>query len=389
MAFVAFGTKPCTIKMAPLVKELDRRGHDAKILYSGQHWSPNLYNELFDDLELRYPDYDLHCGEESRSLAQLTALILSRTEEVLLDLKPDIVLTHGDTTTSLAVSMASYMSMIPVGHVEAGLRTFSKEPFPEQLNTRVSDAASDLYFAPTEKNAQNLRNEGFPQDRIAVVGNTVVDIAKWAATKRPDVMKKYGLERPLVYLSIHRRETTMSKDRFRGPFEAAMAMEDVNFFVSMRPGTRQALEKYGMMHALMNAKNIYLHDSIPSYVETISLVNRCDAIITDSGSMQEEAAALHIPCLAARYVTDRPETVEAGCNLLVGLKKDEIIRAFRMVLETPEVAERMRAVPCPYGEGDTSKRIVDFVEHLGKEGLWRFEKGIPQSTPQMHRMERR
>lgn len=372
---VAFGTKPCTIKMAPLVKELDRRGHEAKILYSGQHWSSNLYSELFDDLELRYPDYDLRCGEESRSLAQLTALIISRAEEVLTEFKPDIVLTHGDTTTSMAVSLASYMNMIPVGHVEAGLRTFSKEPFPEQLNTRVSDAASDFYFAPTEKNAQNLRNEGFPPDRLVVVGNTVVDIAKWAATKHPDIMRKYGLSQPLVYLSIHRRETTMSKDRFCGPFEAAMAIEDVNFFVSMRPGTRQALERYGLMHALVKAKNIYLHDSIPSYVETISLINRCEAIITDSGSMQEEASALHVPCLAARYVTDRPESVEAGGNLLVGLKKDDIRRALRMVLENPDVTERMRAVSCPYGDGNTSQRIVDFIEEEAKKGcLWRFEK---------------
>jgi len=378
---VAFGTKPCTIKMAPLVKELDRRGHDTKILYTGQHWSPNLYRELFDDLELRYPDYDLKCGEESRSLAQLTSRIISKSEEVLSSFKPDIVFTHGDTTTSLAVSLASCMSLVPVGHVEAGLRTFSKEPFPEQLNTRVSDAATDLYFAPTEKNAGFLRNEGFPKERIVIVGNTVVDIAKWAATRRPDVAKKYGLKHPLVYMSIHRRETTMDRARFKGPFDAILDMPDINFFVSMRPGTRQALERYGMLSRLQDADNIFLHDSIPSYVETISLINRCDVILTDSGSMQEEAAALHIPCLTARYVTDRPETVEAGSNLLVGLKKKDVMEGVESVLGDKKLANKMRKVKSPYGEGDSSKRIVDFVERMAKKGpLLSFEKEIRQPS---------
>ncbi len=373
----AFGTKPCTIKMAPLVKELDRRGHETKILYTGQHWSPNLYTELFDDLELRYPDYDLRCGEEVKSLAELTALIISRTETVLAEFKPDIILTHGDTTTSMSTSLAACICLVPVGHVEAGLRTFSKEPFPEQLNTRISDAASDLYFAPTDKNAKNLLNEGFPPERIAVVGNTVVDIAKWAATKKPDVMRKYGLERPTVYLSVHRRETTMNEKRFRGPFEAALEMTDINFFVSLRPGTRKALETYGMLDALMQAPNITVHDSIPSYVETISLINCCDAILTDSGSMQEEAAALHIPCLTARYVTDRPETVEGGGNRVVGLEKERIIEQLRMVVEDPVVSANMREAKSPYGEGDTSRRIVDFLEEITSIGpLLKFEKEI-------------
>ena len=363
--------------MAPLVKELDRRGHDTKILYTGQHWSPNLYTELFDDLELRHPDYDLNCGKEAKSLVDLATLIISRTAKVLAEFKPDIILTHGDTTTSMSTSLAACMCLVPVGHVEAGLRTFSKEPFPEQLNTRITDAASDLYFAPTDKNAKNLLNEGFPSERITVVGNTVVDIAKWAATRKPDVMNKYGLEQPAVYLSVHRRETTMNEKRFRGPFEAALEMKDINFFVSLRPGTRKALENYGMLDALMKAPNIIVHDSIPSYAETISLINSCDAILTDSGSMQEEAAALHIPCLTARYVTDRPETVEGGGNRVVGLEKERIIEQLRMVLEDPAVSAKMREAKSPYGEGDTSGKIVDYIEEEYKKGpLIRFEKDI-------------
>jgi UDP-N-acetylglucosamine 2-epimerase (non-hydrolysing) len=373
----AFGTKPCTIKMAPLVKELEKRGHETVILYTGQHFSPHMYQELFDDLELRHPDYDLKCGEDSKSLPQLTSLIISRAEKVLKEVKPDVVFTHGDTSTSLAVALASSLSVVPVGHVEAGLRTFSKEPFPEQLNTRVTDAASDIFFAPTEKNAQYLRNEGFPEKRISVVGNTVVDVAKWAAKRRPDVMKKYGLDGPMVYMSIHRRETTMDEKRFRGPFEAIMEMDEVDFFVSMRPGTRQALEKYNILPMLKKKKHIHIRDSLASYVETISLVNKCEAILTDSGSMQEEAAALHIPCLTARYVTDRPETVEAGSNILVGLKKAEVMAGLRKVLGDKKFRDKMKKVKSPYGEGDSSERIVKFTEKVMATGnTFRFEKGI-------------
>jgi UDP-N-acetylglucosamine 2-epimerase (non-hydrolysing) len=380
-ALVAFGTKPCTIKMAPLVKELDRRGHDTRILYTGQHWSLNLYKELFDDLELRHPDFDLHCGEDSRSLPQLTSLIVKRTEEVFTQFRPDVVYVHGDTSTAMAVSLAASMSLVPVAHVEAGLRTFSKEPFPEQLNTRVADAASDVYFAPTTKNARFLQNEGFPKEKIFVVGNTVVDVAKWAAIKKSNVSKKYKLKHPLVYLSVHRRETTMDEKRFRGPFEAALAMKNVYFFVSLRPGTRSALEKYGMLDELLKAKNLIVRDSIPSYVETISLINQCDALLTDSGSMQEEASALHIPCLTLRYVTDRPETAEAGANVVVGLKKADIARHLKAVLFDGRTAARMRRARSPYGEGRTSEEIVRITERLMAKGdLIRFEKGVRKGS---------
>ncbi|MFH0816507.1 MAG: UDP-N-acetylglucosamine 2-epimerase (non-hydrolyzing) [Methanobacteriota archaeon] len=378
---VAFGTKPCTIKMAPLVKELEKRGHEVTILYTGQHWSPNMYSELFDDLELRHPDYDLKCGEDSRSLPQLTSLIISRSEKVLKKVKPDIVLTHGDTTTSLAVSQTAYMSLFPVGHIEAGLRTFSREPFPEQLNTRVTDASSDYFFAPTEMNARFLLNEGFPKDRIVVVGNTVVDVAKWAAKRKPDILKKYGLEKPLVYLSVHRRETTMDRKRFSGPFDAAREFDDVNFFVSMRPGTKKALVNFGMLNQLKKTSHIATSDSLSSYVETISMINQCEAILTDSGSMQEEAAALHIPCLTLRYVTDRPETVDSGANLLVGLKKGEVLDGLRRVLRDGALAKKMRSAKSPYGDGDSSMRIVRFLEKAHEGGnLIRFEKAVRSSN---------
>jgi UDP-N-acetylglucosamine 2-epimerase (non-hydrolysing) len=378
---VAFGTKPCTIKMAPLVKEADRRGHETFILYSGQHWSPNLFTELFDDLELRHPDFNLCCGEESSTLTQLASNILLGTERILNQVKPDVVFTHGDTTTSMAVSLCSHINLVPVGHVEAGLRTFSREPFPEQLNTRISDASADIFFAPVEKNAQNLRNEGFPEDRIFLVGNTVIDVAKWAAKRNLDVAAKYGLKKPLVYFSIHRRETTMSKERFSGPVEAILEMDQYNYFISMRPGTRKALETYGFMDRLEKASNVIIVDSIPSYVEAINIMTSCDAILTDSGSMLEEAAGLHVPCLTARYVTDRPETVVTGSNIIAGLSKESIMENLQRVMGNPDIRNRMASAPSPYGEGDTSKQILDITEKLHAQGdLLRFEKTVSQKN---------
>ena len=378
---IAFGTKPCTIKMAPLVKECQKRGHETYILYTGQHWSPNLYRELFDDLELRYPDYNLKCGEESYSLVQLATNIMMRTEHILKELKPDMVFTHGDTATSMSVSLAANLSLIPVFHVEAGLRTLSKEPYPEQLNTRISDAASDVYFAPVEKNAQFLRNEGFPDSRIFVVGNTVIDIAKWAAEKDANVIEKYGLKKPLIYFSIHRRETTMNQERFRGPVEAILELKEYNFFVSMRPGTRAALEKYGLLKSLEDAPHITIYDSIPSYIETISIMKNCDAILSDSGSMPEEASAMKIPFMTARYVCDRPETISGGSNILVGLEKDSIIQNVRKVMDDSEFRQSMVDATSPYGDGDTSKKIMDISEKLFEEGnLLTFEKEVTEKN---------
>jgi UDP-N-acetylglucosamine 2-epimerase (non-hydrolysing) len=376
-AVIAFGTKPCTIKMAPLVKECEARGHETTILYTGQHWSPNLYSELFDDLELRYPDFNLRCGEESFSLNQLATNILQRTEHVLKEVRPDIVYTHGDTTTSLAVALSAQMCQVPVFHVEAGLRTFSKEPFPEQLNTRVSDAASDAFFAPVERNARNLVNEGFPKERIFTVGNTVIDIAKWAAGRPSDVVRKYGLRKPLIYFSVHRRETTMDRKRFSGPVLAMLEMEEYNFFVSMRPGTRAALERYGLLRKIEKASHISVHDSIPSYVETIAIMKQCDAILSDSGSMPEEASALRIPFLTARFICDRPETVVSGSNIIAGLGKETVMKNVRKVMGSSQLRKSMASAPCPYGKGKTSKRIMEISERLYEEGnLFRFESGI-------------
>ncbi|MCK5038848.1 MAG: UDP-N-acetylglucosamine 2-epimerase, partial [Thermoplasmata archaeon] len=192
-----------------------------------------------------------------------------------------------------------------------------------------------------------------------------------------EVVNKYNLKKPQIYFSIHRRETTMVQERFEGPVKAVLEMTDYNFFVSMRPGTRKALEKYDYLKDLENADHISVYDSIPSYVETICIMKNCDALLTDSGSMLEEAAGLKVPCLTARYITDRPETVTAGSNILVGLEKEAIIENLRKVVDDQQTKEKMITASGLYGDGDSSKKILEITEELHSSGdLLLFEKEI-------------
>ena len=367
----AFGTRACTIKMAPLVRETQKRGHETVILYSGQHWSPNLYEELFDDLELPRPDYDLDARSGG---VELGSAIFQKTPKILEKEKPDIVLTHGDTYTANYFSMASAVSLVPVGHVEAGLRTDSWEPFPEQINTRTADACTSLFFAPIEKNKKHLIAEGYPGERIFTVGNTIVDAAfqhKEIALRKSNILDKIKVKHPFVFWSCHRKENLMHEKRIRGIFESLLELEEVNFFCSVLPSTQQAAEKYEYASRFMKAPNIIWTPCLPNYTDAIRLILESDLILTDSGGLQEEASSLKIPCLTLRYVTDRPETVEVGANKCVGTEKENIAKEVRNILQNKKAAERMRKAPNPYGDGTTSAKIVDIIERFeGKMERW-------------------
>jgi len=314
------------------------------------------------------------------SPAQSVGKMMLAVDGLLRREKFDIVLVHGDTLTSMAGALAAYLNVVPVGHVEAGLRTFSREPFPEQLDTRCSDAASDLYFAATETNRKNLLNEGFARERVYVVGNTVVDAAIWAA-KRGEGGKGFfekkdvKFDKPTIYYSIHRRETTMDKGRFGAAAGAAMKLADAGRCVvwSIRPGTKAAIEKWGLSDEIARHKNLVLIEEIPSYPHIMYLMSKCELICTDSGSMQEEAAALHVPCVTVRYVTDRPESVEAGANVLAPPKSADSIVS---VVESAERnAEQMKKTKNPYGNGDSAKLILKAIEEWeGKMIGWEHKK---------------
>ena len=367
----AFGSRACAIKMAPLIKEGIRRKHKNIVVWSGQHYDDNLYRDLFDDLEIPRPDYDI---EARGSSPQIGAKILVEFEKICKKEQPDIVLTHGDTYTAMFFSQAAALSLVPVGHVEAGLRTYSWEPFPEQICTKSSDACSALFFAATEKNRKDLLSEHVPQDRIFVVGNSVVDAALQhakLAKSKSRITSRFKIRHPFVFWSCHRKENILSEDRMRGIFDSLLEMKDVNFFCSVLPSTQIAAEKYGYADRLRGAKHITWEPCLPKYTDALRLMMESDLILTDSGGMQEEACALHIPCLTLRYVTDRPESVSAGANRCVGCDKGSIVKETMGILKDKTASQKMRAAKNPYGNGKTSQLIFDIIEKFeGKMERW-------------------
>ena len=367
----AFGSRACAIKMAPIIKEGIRRNHKNVVVWSGQHYDNNLYRDLFEDLEIPRPDYDI---EARGGACGIGARILTEFEKICLAEKPDVVLTHGDTYTAMFFSQAAALSLVPVGHVEAGLRTYSWEQYPEQICTKSADACSALFFAATEKNRQDLLSEHVPQDRIFVVGNSVVDAciqhAKLAREKSK-VLGKFPIKRPFVFWSCHRKENLVSEKRMGGIFESLLEMTEATFFCSALPSTKNAAEKYGYLKRLKAAKHIIWEPCLPKYTDALRIMMEADLVLTDSGGMQEECAALHIPCLTLRYVTDRPESVYAGANKCVGSEKEAIVREARKVLNDKAVSGQMRSADNPYGDGNASKRIFDILERFeGKMERW-------------------
>ncbi|MFH1750990.1 MAG: UDP-N-acetylglucosamine 2-epimerase, partial [Candidatus Micrarchaeota archaeon] len=268
--------------------------------------------------------------------------------------------------------------LIPVGHVEAGLRTFSKEPFPEQIDTRVADACSDLYFAATQTNERNLIREGFKKERIFVVGNTVVDAAIFAAKKGEKSRKfferlGFDFSKKLVYFSCHRRENLMHKQRFRAIASALAEFSDLGYSVlwSIRPGTQEAISAFGLEDELKAHPNLIMVSDIPKYSDIMFFISKCRLVVTDSGSMQEETAALHVPTVTLRFVTDRPESITAGVNVLAKPSSKENIRRVLGLVASEDRNRAMRRKENPYGRGDSAKQIISTIEKFrGKMIEW-------------------
>ncbi len=376
---IVTATRPDIIKQAPLYWEARKRGHEVVLLHAAQHFPHSLFEGVYRDMQLPFPPkYTVHSGALKRAgmvasrlahhidrsipglklSAKLEELAVKATEarpkpsETVASIMAgcnrlfsgplsdaDVVLVHGDTLAAMAAALSAHLNLVPVAHVEAGLRTFSREPFPEQTDTRCADAASDLHFAATAVNKRNLLQEGFPSSRILVVGNTVVDAAKWAAKKGSEskpFFEGLGIDfrKPVVYFSAHRRENLMHEQRFLSIAESActLAREGTQVLWSVRPGTLVALVKYGLLERAQRTPNLILTGDIPRYTDIMYVLSRCEFIATDSGSIQEESAALHVPCVTLRFVTDRPESVQAGVNVLAPpTSAQRIMQAFTMV----------------------------------------------------------
>ena len=358
------GTRPEAIKLAPIIRELERRrgDHDLQstVCVTGQHRS--MLDQVLDVFGIE-PHHDLAVMRTDQSPADVAAAVLTRLAPVLSAQQPDWVLVQGDTTTAAAAALCAFYAGIKVGHVEAGLRTHDKwQPFPEEVNRRLAGVIADIHFAPTLAARTNLRNEGISADQILVTGNTVIDALRWAtetlSKRRPSVMfDGVGTSRPLVLVTAHRREN------FGEPFLAICgALRDLSDSYGDRIRIVYAVHPnpnvWAPAHELLGGRSNVVLTKPLDYLELVELMSRARLILTDSGGIQEEAPSLGVPVLVLRDVTERPEAVAAGTVRMVGTSRERIVHWASQMLDNDADHSRMARAINPYGDGRASNRIV-------------------------------
>lgn len=367
------GTRPEIIKMAPIIDEISKRGINQIILHTGQHYDKEMSDNFFKDLEIPVPDYNIHVG--SGSHGKQTGLMMKGIEEVLIEEKPDIVLVQGDTNAVLAGALVASKLHIAVGHVEAGLRSFDMT-MPEEINRHVADITSQMYFIPTEQSAINLLSEGFSHKNLFITGNTVVD----ACFRHLEIAKKNGFSEEslkelnvedmdnILTLTMHRAENVDIKERVINIIDALKELNNMNIIFPIHPRTKNTLKNFGLFDELNNLSHVHIIKPI-GYLDFLLLNSMSSLILTDSGGLQEEAITLDVPCLTLRYNTERPETVTAGGNILVGSDKDKILENARKILNDEDFREKMKNAQNPYGVGNSAEVTVDLIEKYYENGL--------------------
>jgi len=364
--FLCFGTRPEAIKMAPLYHALKKSKFEIKVCVTAQH--REMLDQVLDFFEI-VPDYDLDLMQANQSLNGLSAKILSTIDEVLAIEKPDLVLVHGDTTTSSMVALAAFHLGIKVGHVEAGLRTHNKQaPFPEEINRQITSRIADIHFTPTLQASQNLLNEGISQNSIVETGNTVIDALFWTTNKiaQPhflhseieNLKKTIPTDRKLVLVTGHRRENFGAG--FKNLCEALLSISEREDVVIVYPVHLNPNVKDVVYELLSNKANIHLITPV-SYPAFVWLMQESYLIVTDSGGVQEEAPSLGKPVIVTRTVSERPEGVIAGFSTLVGTDTAIITNAIQTILNNFIGFDNPMN---PYGDGHASKRIVEYLKTL-------------------------
>ena len=366
---VILGTRPEIIKMAPVIDEINRRSHELLLIHTGQHYDKEMSDNFFLDLELPKPNYNIHVG--SGSHGKQTALMMDGIEDVLISEKPDIVLVQGDTNAVLAGALVAQKLHIPVGHVEAGLRSFDVS-MPEEINRMGADCCSHLYFVPTEESAINLALEGYLPKDIFITGNSVVDtcfrnlkIAENSST----IIDDLNLDNlnNIITFTMHRAENVDDKQRLESIIGALMELKDFNIIFPIHPRTKKTLENFGLYKKFESLPHIHITKPI-GYLDFLVLISKSIIILTDSGGLQEEAITLNVPALTLRYNTERPETVTAGGNILVGSDKDYILETANKILNNEEFYNNMKNAKNPYGDGNSAVQILDIIEQSYNNG---------------------
>ena len=359
---VVFGTRPEAVKMAPLVKALKRRNKEFETIVTITAQHREMLDQVLDIFKIK-PDFDLNIMKKGQSLAQITTRVLDGLDVIMKDIKPDIVLSHGDTSTTFSASLAAFYNQITIGHVEAGLRTWNKySPYPEEMNRQLTGVLADLHFSPTEQAKQNLLNENKVADQIYVTGNTAIDALQTTVSETYTHPLLEGLgEKRLVLLTAHRRENVgvNMEQMFRAIKRLVETHEDIQVIY---PVHLNPLVKQKAAQILGDHQRIQLIEPL-SVIDFHNFIARSHLILTDSGGIQEEAPSLGVPVLVLRDTTERPEGIEAGTLKLVGTDEEVIFSEADQLLTDQTAYDQMAKASNPYGDGKASHRIADAIKN--------------------------
>ena len=369
------GTRPEIIKMAPILDQLEKRGINNILIHTGQHYDHEMSQQFFLDLEIKKPDYNIGVG--SNSHGKQTADMIKSIEKVLIVEKPDFIMVQGDTNAVLAGALTASKLQMAVGHVEAGLRSYDKT-MPEEINRQIADICSTMFFVPTEESALNLLIENINPHEIFITGNTVVDACKRhlkIAERESNILTKLQVTGDILTLTMHRAENVDNPERLRNIVEALLELDDLTVIFPLHPRTLKTLKKFGFYSKLESAPNIKLTKPI-GYLDFLLLLSKSKFVMTDSGGLQEEAITLNIPCMTLRYNTERPETVTAGGNILVGAEKKKILETYKQISCNQELYQKMKNAKNPYGNGKSSENILKAVLNAYNRG--KFDISAPE-----------
>ena len=356
-----FGTRPEAIKMSPVYHELKENGIDVKVVVTGQH--KEMLYQVLDLFEIK-PDYDLEIMKQGQGLSELTGRLMLELDKIVKKEKFDYILVQGDTTSVLTGALTAFYNQIPVGHIEAGLRTGDiYSPFPEEANRKLVGNIVDIHFAPTDVNVDNLLKENYPKEKIIKCGNTVIDALYWVKKNKSkdieETKKKYGVnDKKYILITMHRRENwgKPMEETLRAVRDYLEKHEDIYlvFPMHLNPLVRDTA------HRVLDGFERKILIEPLEYLEFIAIMDGAHYIMTDSGGVQEEAPSLGKPTLVLRDTTERPEAIEAGTAKLTGTKYEDVIKD--MELLEGETYEKMSKANNPYGDGKTSEKIREYIE---------------------------
>lgn len=369
------GTRPEIIKMAPVLDEIEKMGIDNILIHTGQHYDHEMSQQFFQDLKIKKPDYNIGVG--SNSHGKQTAIMMESIENVLIEENPDIILVQGDTNAVLAGALTASKLHMAVGHVEAGLRSYDKT-MPEEINRQIADICSNIFFVPTEESAINLLFENINPHEIYITGNTIVDACNRhlkIAEDESNILNELQITGDILILTIHRAENVDDPKRLKNIVDALIELKNIMVIFPVHPRTVKTLKKFGFYNTLENSSHIKIIKPL-GYLDFLLLLSKSKFIMTDSGGLQEEAITLNIPCITLRYNTERPETVKAGGNILVGTDKDMIIDTYNRISSDSTIFKKMENAKNPYGNGQSSKNILKAVINEYNNG--KFDISLPK-----------